>query len=168
MSINNGYQINLDSIQTQLLGSGRLIHYPFQVQGVDFICWFTEFNCEIPRIQLLARSLRLKDNLPAGKGTFTIDFDSVSNIEEKTLFEEPERGNGLSGYKGLVLLKNAIIELISIHNEVFNCKFYFAQPSSDRTADYYERLLIPSLEEIGYTYCTDEEGDGWYVFRQND
>ncbi|WP_273857045.1 hypothetical protein [Photobacterium sp. GSS17] len=139
--------------------------YPFSVNNIHYQCWFTELNCNLPKLQLLCQHLK-REQLPVGQNSFTLDFDLISNIENDSFFEEPEQ-NEKQTYSGLRVLSNFLIEIITAHNDTYGALFYFAQPASDKLCSFYERFVVLKLTDLGYNYYHDEDGDGWYVFKKS-
>ncbi|EPS3402142.1 hypothetical protein ACVD4U_004202 [Vibrio vulnificus] len=162
----DSYEVLDDSFTIEEAGEGSIHKYPFKVNDIDFVCWMTELNVDIPEIVALANRLRLRENLPAGERAYTVDFDRISNILADTNFEEPGEGEAKLGPRGLGELTRALTEIISIHSELTDAKFYFAQPASERLSALYNKMLVPKLLAEGYNYYEDEDGDGWYVFKK--
>ncbi|HHF3047110.1 TPA: hypothetical protein ACPJ02_002693 [Vibrio alginolyticus] len=161
------YQILTEQIDVYQLGNGKISSYPFVVNNIEYVCWFTELTADSEPVEDTVREIELDGNFITGPNTYKVDFDTRANfnlMDEDSLFEIPKGGYG-HGLKDLAAISEAITCIVDIHQELYDCIFYFAEPASNSHDAMYKRWVIPKLTEFGYNYHKIDDDEGCsYVF----
>lgn len=154
-----GYTIDLNGIDVRTIGNGIIASYPFVVSDMWYVCWFTELTVDLESVEDTVREISEDGVYESGENTFKVDFDIESNFrryDENELFIIPKGGYGNS-ISDLKDITSAISEIVQIHQEIYGCVFYFAEPASRRHDVLYRRYIVPNLEASGYSYYKFDE-----------
>ncbi len=161
------YEILADQVEVYELGIGKISSYPFVVNHIEYVCWFTELTADSESVEDTAREIEEDGYFTVGPNTYKVDFDTREKfdlMDEDSLFEIPEGGYGHS-FRDLAAISAAIACIIDIHQEIYDCIFYFAEPATSSHNAMYERWVIPKLTEYGYNYHRIDDNEGCnYVF----
>ncbi|QUM77801.1 hypothetical protein HWV00_17095 [Moritella sp. 24] len=153
------YIIDHENIDIRSLGHGVIASYPFIVLDTRYTCWFTELTIDLESVEDTVREIEEDGVYEPGLNTFKVDFDLEVNFltyDEDQLFIIPENGYG-NGIASMRDITSAVTEIIQIHQEAFDCIFYFAEPATRQHDLLYRRNVIPQLEESGYSYYVLDE-----------
>ncbi|HFQ4955583.1 TPA: hypothetical protein ACGUP3_003737 [Vibrio vulnificus] len=161
------YEILTDQVEVRQLGKGKISSYPFVVNNTEYVCWFTELTADSESVEDTVREIEHDGHFTTGPNTYKVDFDIRANfnlMDEDSLFEIPKGGYGNS-WQDLAAISAAIACIVDIHQELYNCIFYFAEPASRSHNAMYQRWVIPNLTEFGYNYHKIDDDEGCnYVF----
>ncbi|WP_318470840.1 hypothetical protein [Photobacterium leiognathi] len=163
------YIIDNEKFDVRSLGEGIVASYPFVVSDTRYTCWFTELTVDLESVEDIVREIEDDGIYSPGPNTFKVDFDleyNFMNYDEDDLFMIPNGGYGNS-FENMRNITSAVNEIIQIHQSIYNCIFYFAEPATRRHDLLYRRNIVPKLTESGYSYYeldTNPEEGNTYIF----
>ena len=166
------YIIDDANFDVRNLVGGIIASYPFIVSGIRYSCWFTELTVDLESVEDTVREIEEDGIYNPENNTFKVDFDLESNFityDEDELLKIPEGGYGNS-IRDMRDITSAICEIIQIHQQIYDCIFYLAEPATEGHENLYRRNMIPLLMDSGYSYHIlneNAEEINTYIFIKN-
>lgn len=137
--------------------------YNFSVDNHLFIIMFTE----IDTADIVYHRFRNEDagfRLP--KHCYDVKFDRVENFEKETYYQPPPKGKCSRKFSFPGELSKTIERIITLHQDTYKARAYFAVAETQKLKRYYDRVLQQAPVNIVYkaTNGHGERGMG-YVLR---
>lgn len=134
--------------------------YDFSIESHLFVVIFSPVDIDDAEYRCF-RSDEVGFVIPSD--CYDVKFDRFENFENENYFVPPKKGECARDIYFLDHLAEALVNIITLHHNVYHAKAYFAVAETMKLKRFYDRILHHSFAEVAYEVTTDlgERGNGY-------